>query len=516
MQGNIFRKSLKARMYCPVIVILLLVLIGAVRTSDSDISIVNAASSDVVSTINKSAMCSVEDCFKVIVERVSPGVVSITAYQKASPDASIERQSAEDKKSAGPLDDFFHRFYGEDGSFMGVQIPDIASRLSVPVRASGSGTIVRREGASFYILTNYHVVEDAYQVDVRLDDNSDLKGTVVGLDSVTDIAVVRISSPKLSDKNIVPMGDSNAVKVGSWALAMGSPYGFDQTLTVGIVSALHRELDEEDASYPDLIQTDAAINKGNSGGPLLDAEGRLIGVNTAIASPTGGSIGLGFAIPANVIKTVLDDLIRDGRVVRGWLGVGIQELTPVLQEYYGVNNGVLVSSIEERSPASRMGLSSEDVVTSVGGTRITDSRQLQRMVSDTKPGTPVSVVIMRGGKEYTLKEQIGMSPATPSGRPTAPAGESGPGIRVRTITDEIARAVGLKTVKGVIVISLWPGVPAEEAGLTEGDVITSFNGRAISTEKQFSDIIDEMHAGDIIVLRVMRDNTPRMIGFRIE
>ncbi len=311
------------------------------------------------------------------------------------------------------------------------------------------------------------------------------------------------------------MGDSDTVKVGSWALAVGSPFGFEHTLTVGVVSALQRELDEEETMYTDLIQTDAAINKGNSGGPLLDVEGRIIGINAAIASPTGGFVGLGFAIPVNTAKGVLDELIREGRVVRGWLGVGIQDLTPVLQEYYGVAKGVLVASVDKQGPADGAGMKDEDIIVSVSRTPVSEVRQLQRLIAASRPGAALPVTVMRGGQEQVLRVVIGVSPSTPKGRPSPPPVREDAGIRVRTLTGELAEKMGLKGITGVVIVDIMPGSPAADGGLEDGDVVVTFNGRPVANEAEFVNMLGKVPTGGLVVLKVLRNGLARMIGFRL-
>ena len=313
-QTDKVRRQVPARYY----VFALVLLVTGIAAQSTDVERSQTVSDSIA------VLCSLEDSFSVIADRARPGVVSITAVHSS---VSNSRTSAS-RKISGPA------IYSDvSRAVIRVQSPDSLPGYGEAVTATGSGVIVRREGSSYYVLTNQHVVGNAVRVKVHLFDDTEVKGRVVGIDPVTDLAVVTISSPKLSDKNVVPLGDSNDVKVGAWAIALGSPLGFEETMTVGVVSALKRQLEDEETFYTDLIQTDAAINPGNSGGPLLDVEGQVIGINTAIASPTGGSVGLGFAIPINVAKSILDALISDGRVIRGWLGVGIQDLTTVLQEY---------------------------------------------------------------------------------------------------------------------------------------------------------------------------------------
>ncbi|MHB0913800.1 MAG: trypsin-like peptidase domain-containing protein [Armatimonadota bacterium] len=449
---------------------------------------------EVLSPNGRTAAVYISDSFSDIAEKARLGVVSITAIQR--PGATRSGVFSEPETLPDPL------------------IPNLGSDDTV--RASGSGSIVRRSGNRFYILTNDHVVTGSYSVSVRLADGTRLTGTVVGTDSYTDLAVVSVVSDRLSDRNVLPMGDSSTVRVGSWALALGSPYGFEETLTVGVVSALHRELQEGETDYPDLIQTDADINKGNSGGPLLNIDGKIIGVNTAIASPTGGSIGLGFAIPINEAKEVLSGLIQDGRIVRGWLGIGIQELTPVLGEYYKVAEGVLVAGVDENGPARAAGLMSEDIITEIDGTPVTGVRQLQRRIADVQPGGTAVIKFTREGVSRTVQAKIGMSPLTSSGPPKPTPGPQDMGVDVRTLTESLAREIGLSNTTGVIVVDVETGSLAEEAGIEEGDIITRVNGRSAGGESEFESLLRKTPRGGAVVLRTVRKGETRIIGLRKE
>lgn len=451
----------------------------------------------------RTVLCSLEDAFSTIAQRAGGGVVSITAVQNAG----ISNTSSQDR-------DTFSNPSGDDPT---TRVPmNSLGQGDITIKASGSGTIIRKVGSDYYVLTNYHVVENTYMVSVKLANGTDTKGTVIGLDPVTDLAVVKITAPELSDVNIIPMGDSSSVKVGSWALAVGSPYGFEHTLTVGIISALHREIDNADSEYPDLIQTDAAINKGNSGGPLLDVEGRIIGINTAIASPTGASVGLGFAIPINAAKGVLEDLIQNGRVIRGWLGIGVQELSPVFQEYYKAPKGVIVASVDDKGPAAHSGVMSEDILIRLGDTEITNITDLQKLVAALKPGESRTATVIRHGVIRTLKMDVALSPATPAGRPRPSSTKFNARIRVRTLPQSLAQEAGLKQRSGVIVIDIPPAGAADNAGLDEGDIITRFNDKPVTSQSQFDSMLDGVSIGGIVVLKVARSGDMRMIGFRKE
>jgi serine protease Do len=494
--------------------VLVVILLSCVVLGSSGTRALKAHAAGNASDDQKAALYCLQGAFSSIAQRAEPGVVSITAVQHINAEKSSRsdkeayihgRASANHRKKAADSD--------EDGDLLLQLFPP---ERSEPVKASGSGTIVSRVGDAYYVLTNYHVVEDTYQVDVQLSDKTDLKGIVVGTDPLTDIAVVRISSPKLSDRNIVAMGDSNQVKVGDWALAVGTPYGFEQTLTVGVVSALHRELTEEDSDYPDLIQTDAAINRGNSGGPLLDVEGEIVGVNAAIASPTGGSVGLGFAIPINVARDVFNDLVSSGRVVRGWIGVGVQEMTPVLKEFYSAKGGVLVVSVDEKSPATTAGIRSEDIVTTLEGKPVNGVRQLQQLVSEATPGSTAQVGVLRGGKAIFVSVKVGVSPLTPAGRPSPPSKSSDAGIKVRTLPNSLAKEIGLMGVSGVVVTQVRIGSAADEADLEIGDVVLRFNGHDLNDDVDFSRRLKSIAQGGIIVLKIIRKGTVRIIGFQTE
>lgn len=448
---------------------------------------------------NTAMLCSLQDSFAVIADRAKQGVVTIIAVHAASGSGS----SAEYDAPPQSLSD--------DGGTSG----DAASSQSpnLTVTATGSGVIARRKGDDYFILTNQHVVGNATRVKVHLQNDIELTGSVVGVDPITDLAVVRIRSPKLSDDQVVTLGDSNDVKVGAWAIALGSPLGFEDTMTLGIVSALQRQLQDEEVYYTDLIQTDAAINPGNSGGPLIDVEGRVIGINTAIASPTGVSVGLGFAIPINVAEAVLDSLIADGRVVRGWIGVGVQDLSPTLQEYYGSKSGVLVVSVDDAGPARRSGVQEEDVVLSVNGTPVTDVFDMQSATASARPGSKMRLSIMRDRGQVDATATVAESPNTPPRPPDMPdVPTHSLGLRVKTLSSDAADKVGLTGAKGVVVLSVDVGGAAEDAGLEAGDIITRMNGRSVGSDREFADLIDKVKPSGLIVLRVVRDSGPRIIG----
>lgn len=456
---------------------------------------------------NIAMLCSLQDSFAVIAQKARPGVVSITAIHKGS---SGSRTNA-GWIPAGPL------LPGFRPSAQRVQGPGLLPDFSESVTATGSGVIVKRSGDTYYVLTNHHVVGNAGRVKATLMDGTELKARVVGIDPATDLAVVALVSPKLSDENVLALGDSDDVEVGAWAIALGSPLGFNETMTVGVVSALKRQLEDEETLYPDLIQTDAAINPGNSGGPLLDVEGNVIGVNTAIASPTGGFIGLGFAIPINVAKAVLDPLIADGRVMRGWLGVGIQDLTPVLEEYYGTPSGVLVASVDPKGPGKRADLRDEDVLVSINGTPLKDIFHMQSLVSTARPGSQIKLSVVRDHRPREILAVVAQSPRTPPAPAAIPEVRRDTlGLRVRTLNDDLARRVGMEGAEGVIVVDITTGGIAEESGLDVGDVITHMNGQGVVSDKEFAGLADTVKAGGVMALKVIRDGSTRIVGMKRE
>lgn len=496
----VFRSGSKTNFLA--LVTMMLISLGVLGGSSTGRSITAKAQTTVTGE-QKTVLCSLEDAFSAIAQRANKGVVSITAIQTPA-SASYNGKRLDTLRGTRKQS--------------GLTVKPSPEHIddTNQVKASGSGTIVRQDGQYCYVLTNYHVVEDTYQVSVRLSSGTDLKGIVIGQDPVTDLAVVKISSPELSNANVVPMGDSSRVKIGSWALAVGSPYGFEHTLTVGVISALHRELDEDEGMYPDLIQTDAAINKGNSGGPLLDVEGNVIGINAAIASPTGGSVGLGFAIPVNAAKAVLDELIRNGRVVRGWIGLDVQEMNPALRDYYKTSKGVLVVSTDPKGPAARSGITSEDIIIRLGDSPIDDVRHMQQLVYDLKPGTSLPVVVIRNHQARTLQINVSISPSTPTGPPSPPLVKASKQIRVRNLTDNMARGMGLKNSAGVIVVKVPSNSSADDAGLSEGDIVIKMNGKTFTNQSEFDSMMRSVPSGGLVVLKVVRKGETRIIGYKQE
>ena len=364
----------------------------------------------------------------------------------------------------------------------------------------GSGFIIDKDG---YILTNNHVVEKASSIKVRLSDDKEYGAKVVGKDVKTDIALIKINA-----KNNLPvaaMGDSDKIEVGDWVMAVGNPYGLDHTVTVGIVSAKGRVIGQ--GPYDDFIQTDASINPGNSGGPLFDLGGRVVGINTAIIS---GGQGIGFAIPINMAKDLLPQLKSKGKVVRGWLGVVIQRVTPDLAKNFGLKTaeGALVSDVTEGSPAARAGVRRGDIILSFGDKPVKEMDQLPRMVAAVEVGRMVRVGLVREGKPLETEVTIGEfdEEKVAEAETTPPEVAKNFGLVVQNITPEIAHRFDLKDRKGVIVIDIQGGSPAEDADMRAGDVIREMNRQPVANVIDFREILKKVKPREGAVILVKREH----------
>ncbi|WP_457601023.1 Do family serine endopeptidase [Hydrogenivirga sp.] len=367
-------------------------------------------------------------------------------------------------------------------------------------RSLGSGVIVKHRKGKLYILTNNHVVENATSITVRFDKHTEKPAKVVGTDPKTDLAVIEVDAKGIKDveKRVAVLGDSDRVKVGQLAIAIGNPYGLERTVTVGVVSALKRSIGI--TQYESYIQTDAAINPGNSGGPLINIYGEVIGINTAIVA---SGQGLGFAIPINLAKWVMDQIIEHGRVVRGWLGVVIQEITPDIAEAIGVREGILVAQVLKGSPADRAGLKVGDIIVELNGRKLDSVRDLQFSIMKTKPGTEVELVVIRNGKRKTLKVKVGELPEKPG-----KAGKAGTpqdlGLSLRDLSPQEKAKLGAE---GVLVVGVVPGSPADRSGLKPGDVIMRVNYREVKSVNEFYSMIENLReAGKTKALLLVRRN----------
>jgi len=466
----------------------------------------------------KATLKQVEDGFTSLAEKVEPTVVTIDArstpkaQEEDAPKAQRRRAQPDDENSPfGDLPDLFRRF--------GAPSPDTA-----PSRSGGSGVIVRADNKGVYVLTNNHVVRSRDKFVITLQDKSEHPATLVGTDVMTDLAVLKMEpSRTLPTRYVATLGDSSRVRVGQWAIAIGSPLSYDQTLTVGVISAKGRSLqggNNNGSQYTDLIQTDAAINPGNSGGPLVNIDGEVVGINVAIASAGGaaGNIGIGFAIPINTAKTVVSQLIDTGKVTRGWLGIqtseGNRELSPALRELYGVEGGALVEDVVPDSPAAKAGLQTADVITKFGNEPINSFGDLQRMVGTTRPNTRVTLTVMRDGKSITLPLTLEMRPdedkmagvlgGRRGGNRPAPGQPDSVQNKVFGLT---VQAPTDRSVQGVEVVAVAPASPAEDAGIQAGDIIQRIGRTAVTDLASFRKALEGPKAGDELVVRMRRQGS---------
>jgi len=422
--------------------------------------------------------------FAALVERLGPSVVNVSSRQTVRPP---DFQVSPDD----PLQDFFGPF----DHFFGPRRPH-------QTRSLGSGVII--DGGGF-IVTNNHVVADADEITVKLQSGDEYKGEVVGRDDKTDIALVRIEGAK--GLRPAPLGDSDSLRVGEWVLAIGNPFALDNTVTAGIVSAIGRNINQ--GPYDNFIQTDAAINPGNSGGPLINTRGEVIGINTAIFSRSGGNIGIGFAIPINLVGEIVPQLKAKGRVTRGWLGVMIQRVTPEIADSLGYDHadGALVAEVVPDGPAAKAGIEQGDIITEFDGSDVKESTDLPRLVARTPIGKRVSVTVRRGNDEREFTVEIG---ELEEAAPTTPASTSERlGLSVQTLTSEIAETLGISgDVHGVVVTSVEEGGPAAEAGIRRGDVVLEVNRRPVRNVRQYERALKGGSKGTSVLLLVRRgDNT---------
>ena len=371
------------------------------------------------------------------------------------------------------------------------------------VRSLGSGFIVNPEG---YIVTNNHVVDGATQIRVKMDDGRELPGKLVGRDPKTDLALLKVEASGLP---VIPFGDSSELRVGEPVMAIGNPFGLEQTVTTGIVSATGRVIGQ--GPYDDFIQTDASINPGNSGGPLINSRGQVVGINNAIFSQSGGSVGIGFAIPINQVKPVVTQLASTGKVTRGWLGVTIQPLTPELAKGFQMseNAGALVASVQPDSPAARAGVKTGDVITQFDGKKVAHSSDLPRMVANTPVGRTVGLTVIRDGKPVSL--DVTVAQMEESGQQVASASDEESkgalGLSVESITPDKAREMQLGGSRGVLVRGVRSGSPAENAGIRPGDVITEVDHQAVPDVAHLKQVLDKHPKGAPIVVMINRDGS---------
>ncbi|HEX9757316.1 MAG TPA: Do family serine endopeptidase [Nitrospiria bacterium] len=364
---------------------------------------------------------------------------------------------------------------------------------------SGSGVIIDPSG---FIVTNKHVVGDATSVSVGLSDRSRFTGKVIGRDTDTDIAVVKISGNH--NFPFVPLGNSDKLKVGQWVIAVGNPFGLDRTVTVGIISGLGRE-QVNLTRFENFIQTDASINPGNSGGPLFNIQGEVVGINTAIIN---FAQGIGFAIPSNMTENIVRQLRTTGKVARGWLGVGIQPLTEELSSKFGADEteGVLVNEIFEGDPAERGGIQAGDIITKIGEKKVTTPRTLARIIAGVMPGEKIKIDVIRNQKHKILSVVLGerKDGVVPASNPSL---EKGPnGIHIQELTKALSEKFGVDAKSGVLITEIDPDSPAAEGGLKQGDVIQEINREKVGSPKEFNQILKKVKKEEDLLFRIIREN----------
>lgn len=424
-----------------------------------------------------------------------------TTVVRVEAEVSADQQRRQMEQWEREMPDLFRHFFGE-------QMPPMPDQR--PRNSQGSGFIISDDG---YVVTNHHVIANAENIRVRTSDHRIFHAEVVGTDEQSDIALIKVDASNLPH---VEMGDSDALNVGEWVLAIGAPFGMDYSVTAGIVSAKGRSLGER---YVPFIQSDVAINPGNSGGPLFNRDGEVIGINSQIYTRSGGFMGMSFAIPSNLVVDIVDQLRETGSVSRGWLGIAMDDSfndDPELAESFGLDRvvGALVVQVYDGTPARAAGLRPGDLILEYDGRMVTRFSDLAPMVGATRPGTEVDLLVLRNGEEITVPLEVGELPQderTVVGQ-AQPEIEQEAGnvlnVRVRELTTDEARALGDG---GVFVTDVLPG-PAEEAGLREGDIITMIHGQFVTTVEDFEATVSSLPEGRRIAMRIVRDGTTRFIS----
>jgi len=444
--------------------------------------------------------------FAEIAKEASPAVVSIRVEKTME---SVPGFSFGDGDGQDPMEDLFNRFF-RDRMPQGHPTPKSKPQRRPRAQGLGSGFVISPDG---YILTNNHVVKDADKVKVQLTNGKEYTAKVIGADAPTDVAVIKVDANNLPT---LKLGDSDELQVGEWVIAIGNPFGLTSTLTVGVVSAKGRSgLNIED--YEDFIQTDAAINMGNSGGPLLNVDSKVIGINTAIVSPSGGSLGIGFAIPINMVKTIYKQLIDKGSVTRGYLGIIIQQLTPELAKSFNleIHKGILISEVATDSPAEKAGLKSGDVITELNDELAEDVGRFRSHVAALEPGTKADLVIYRDGKEKTVAVEIGKLPSDAKIGLAESESDTNIGLQVQDLTAELAKRFGYESDKGVVVTEVEPGSPAAEEGVEPGMLIMQVERQPVTNVEEFQAAIKKLKSKNSVLLLVKQGKYSRFVAIKL-
>lgn len=443
--------------------------------------------------------------FIELVQKNSPAVVNISTTQKVKHPQMRRFPGKPEQIPEGPFGDLFKHFFGEEGSG--------GESERFDAQSLGSGFIISEDG---YVLTNNHVIKDAKEVIVRLSDRRELKADVVGFDERSDMALLKIEA---KDLPVVTIGKSDKLKVGEWVLAIGSPFGFDHSVTAGIVSAKGRNLPRE--NYVPFIQTDVAINPGNSGGPLFNLDGEVVGINSQIYSRTGGFMGLSFAIPIDMAMNVVEQLKSTGHVIRGWLGVLIQDVTRELAESFGMDKpkGALVAKVLPDSPAQKSGIQLGDVIVKFNGQEVSTSSGLPPLVGITPVGKSSPVEVIRNGKRMTLNVTIGELPEqeeikmSSSGEPE-PSIDNKLNIIVSDLSKQQREEMDLEK-RGVVVQEIKGG-PAMRAGVRKGDIILMINNLEIENVSNFKGVVEKLPAGKSVPMLVQRRGGPVFLALKVD
>ncbi|MCU7931172.1 MAG: DegQ family serine endoprotease [Candidatus Thiodiazotropha sp. (ex Codakia rugifera)] len=444
--------------------------------------------------------------FVDLAEQNAPSVVNISTKQKTLRN-NMQRFNIpefQDLPEGSPLGELMKKFFGNHGFQMPEEGPE--------KRSLGSGFIISKDG---FILTNNHVVDEADQILVRMNDRREFVAEVIGKDERSDIALIKIDA---DDLPVVEIGDSEKLRVGEWVLAIGSPFGFDHSVTAGIVSAKGRNLPSE--NYVPFIQTDVAINPGNSGGPLFNLDGKVVGINSQIYSRSGGFMGLSFAIPIEMAINVAEQLKTRGRVTRGWLGVLIQDVTNDLADSFAMDHprGALIARVLPDSPSEKAGLQVGDVILEFNGTRIATSSELPPLVGRSNVDKPAVLTILRNGKSKQVKVNIGELPADDkmalASNQAPKVSENRLGMMVSSVSEQLREQLRLTSRKGVVVESVT-GQSAREAGIQQGDIITMINNREVEGVEQFNQLVKELPSDKTVALLVHRDTGPIFLALRV-
>ncbi len=440
---------------------------------------------------------ALSDTFAAVAKKVMPAVVSIKVEKMVSPG-----EAGEGTTDPGELfmEEFLKKFFGD-------RFPQMQNPRKEKQVGQGSGFIISEDG---YILTNNHVVGEVDNIRVELSDGRVFdRAQLIGTDPESEVALIQIDA---TDLPVLKMGDSSKSRIGDWVMAIGNPFGLTQTLTVGIVSAIGRS-NVHITEYEDFIQTDAAINPGNSGGPLINLDGEVIGINTAIYSQSGGYMGIGFAIPINMARSIEKQLKETGQVIRGYLGVTVQELTAELASALGVNrsSGALISGITDDSPAGTGGLRIGDVVIKVNGKEIENSTLLRNLIAILQPGSQAVLTVIRDNREkqvrLTVKERPSPQPEAPAETPE----KSAMGLQVQAVTGQIASQLDSKEGEGVVITGVQEGSAAEDQGLGVGDIVLQADRKTVNTPEQFDQAVNEAATAGRILLLIKRDGLTHFI-----